>query len=161
MQFVTFYIKDILYGVSILAVREISRLHDITQVQDANKRIDGLINLRGQIIPVLNLGTCLNDTPLSHCEDSRLVILKTDKELSSEAAKLGISTCKDNMALLVEKIGDVVEAVETEVEPAPAHTTHEYITGVIKLKKELLTLLSTEWLSNVEKSEEIETNNKI
>ncbi len=152
MQFVTFYIRDVLYGVSIFAVREISRLHDVTPVQDTDKRIDGLINLRGQIVSILNLGTCLNDTPLSHGEDSRLVILKTEKELSLEALSKGISTCQDNMALLVQKIGDVVKADENEVEPAPAHISHDYIIGVVKLKNELLTLLSTKWLSNIEKN---------
>tara|TARA_B100000959_G_C14771995_1_gene537886 strand:- start:85 stop:537 length:453 start_codon:yes stop_codon:yes gene_type:complete len=150
MQCVTFYIGNVLYGIPILAVREISRFQKITVVQSSENRIEGLINLRGQIITVLNLGKCLEVEPVSHEEASRLIILKTEIELTQEAIDSNIKTCKDGVALLVSKIGDVVDTEDSEVEPAPAHINHEYISGVIKLKNQLLTVLSTEWINNVQ-----------
>lgn len=154
MQYVTFYVQDILYGIPILSVREISRFHHITQVQSSDGRIDGLINLRGKIVPVLNLGTCLDVSPVDHSGISRFVIIKSEEELSPEAVELGMKTCNDNMALLVNKIGDVVDADEKQTEPPPAHISHAYFSGVIKLENKLLTVLSTEWLGAIGKNPE-------
>ncbi|MFQ5328940.1 MAG: chemotaxis protein CheW, partial [Thermodesulfobacteriota bacterium] len=56
MQYATFYVDDSMYGIPILTVREISRFFTITPVQGADERVEGLLNLRGQIVTVLNLG---------------------------------------------------------------------------------------------------------
>ena len=141
MQYATFYIGDVMYGAPILAVREMSRPHAITPVQGAEQKIEGLMNLRGQIVTVLNLASCLDMPPVSKSGGERVLILKTNKELADEALRNGIETCNDSVALLVDKIGDVVDAEETEVEFPPAHLSHDYISGVIKLEGELLTLL--------------------
>ena len=151
MQYTTFYVGDALYGVPILAVREISRHHNITPVQGADERIEGLMNLRGQIVTVLNLGACLNNDPISQGEDMGLMIFKNNKELSNEAVQRGISTSYDNVALLVNRIGDVVGADDVEVEPSPAHIPDEFISGVIKLNEKLLTILSIDWLCHLQK----------
>jgi len=131
MQYITFYVGETLYGFSIYAVREITRFQKITPVQGADRNIDGLMNLRGQIVCVMNLGICLNMEPVPQEKHSRFLILKSDEELSSDAFASGISTSRDNVALLVNRIGEVINVDKNEVDPSPAHVSDEYISGVI------------------------------
>jgi len=98
----------------------------------------------------MNLGTCLNLEPVPQENNSRFLILKSDDELSSDVLNSGISTSRNNVALLVNRIGEVIHADEREVEPSPAHVSGDYISGVIKLENELLTLLSTSWLCRIQ-----------
>ena len=55
LQFVTFYIGEELYGVDIYKVREVIKLIDITSVPRSNEYVVGVINLRGQVIPLIDL----------------------------------------------------------------------------------------------------------
>jgi len=153
MQYATFYIDNAFYGIPILTVREISRFFTITPIQGADERIEGLLNLRGQIVTVLNLGRCLHTTPVPLTETSRIIILKTDDDLSPEAIENGISTAPDTLALLVSRIGDVVDADDNNIEAAPPHLSGTYVAGVVQQGSELLTLLSTTWLCSLEDDE--------
>ncbi len=155
MQYATFYIDEALYGIPILTVREISRFFDITPIQGADERIEGLLNLRGQIVTVLNLGRCLHTIPVPLSEKSRIIILKTDETLTAEAATAGISTSPDTLALLVSSIGDVVDAEDNSIEPPPPHLSGTYVSGIVQHGSELLTLLSTEWLCALEEDDGI------
>ncbi len=156
MQYATFYIDKAFYGIPILTVREISRFFTITPIQGADERIEGLLNLRGQIVTVLNLGKCLHTTPVPLTEASRIIILKTDEDLSPEAVESGISTAPDTLALLVSRIGDVVDADDNNIDSTPPHLSGSYVSGVIQQGSELLTLLKTEWLCSLEDNESIQ-----
>ncbi len=153
MQYATFYIDRALYGIPILTVREISRFFAITPIQGADERIEGLLNLRGQIVTVLNLGRCLRITPVPLSAESRIIILKTDEDLSPEIKETGISTAPDTLALLVSGIGDVVDADDNNIEPAPPHLSGTYVSGVVQYGRELLILLCTEWLCSLEEDD--------
>lgn len=150
MQCATFYINKVLYGIPILTVREISRFFAITPIQGADERIEGLLNLRGQIVTVLNLGRCLGTAPVPLSEKSRIIILKTEEALSADAINSGISTSADPLALLVTRIGDVVDADDNNIEAPPPHLSGAYVSGVVQHGRELLTLLCTEWLCSLE-----------
>ncbi len=148
-QYATFYIDDAMYGIPIITVREISRFFSVTPIQGADERIEGLLNLRGQIVTVLNLGRCLHATPVPLGSKSRIIILKADSDLSPEAIESGITTSPDTIALLVSRIGDVVDANDDGIEPAPPHLSSAYVSGVIQHGSELLTILSTDWLCSL------------
>ncbi len=128
-QFVTFRIDDHLLGIDVLMVREINRVLNITPVQHAQDYVRGLINLRGQTVTVIDLGVRLGLGPRTIGAASHNVILKNDV-----------------VGLLVDSIGDVVQAEEDEVELPPANAGRidgAFMDGVIKLKHELLVVLST------------------
>ncbi|MFQ5330097.1 MAG: chemotaxis protein CheW, partial [Thermodesulfobacteriota bacterium] len=91
-------------------------------------------------------------TPVPLSTESRIIILKSEAELSHGAVEKGIHTSLDTLALLVDRIGDVVDAAEDDVEPAPPHLSSTYVSGIIKKSGELLILLSTEWLCTLEES---------
>ena len=131
-QFVTFRIGRHFLGIDILAVREIYHVLDMTPVPLGPDYIRGLINLRGQILTVFDLGSLLGLGPLNLGPETHNVILK------NEAA-----------ALLVDAICDVIGAEADEIEPPPANVggiEGEYIGGVIKLDDELLVILSVDKL---------------
>ncbi len=162
MQYVTFYVSDIRYGLPIYVLREISRPNGITPVQGANANIEGLMNLRGQVIPVLNLGSCMDAGAIEASESSRLVIIKNESELSRDAVAMGIKTASENLALLVESIGDVVERSDNDIEALPPHVKNGFLSGVIKLDEEILSLLSSERLMSLNCNEiEMERDERI
>lgn len=131
-QFISFFIDEYLMGIDILKVREVNLLLDITPVQHAQDYVRGLINLRGLIVTVLDLGVKLGRPPGSVTEESHNIILKSD-----------------DVGILVDRLGEVVDAREDELEPLPANLevrNSKYFEGVIKLDTDLLMIISPEKL---------------
>jgi purine-binding chemotaxis protein CheW len=127
-QFVTFLIGEHLLGIDVRQVREINRVVETTPVPPAPDYVRGLINLRGQVVTVLDIGVRLGLSPLSITPDTHNVILKAD-----------------NLGLLVDAIGDVETVPLDEIEPPPANLgglEDELIEAVVKLQGELLVILS-------------------
>ncbi|HBA84764.1 MAG TPA: chemotaxis protein CheW [Verrucomicrobia bacterium] len=144
-QFITFYLGDDLFGLDILLVREINRNMDITKVDRAPDCVRGLMNLRGQIVTVLDLGVRLNIGARPIGRESSCVVLKTKAELGrSSHAGLDAHSAEDLTGLLVDRIGDVVSVEEDHIEPPPAHAggiKGLFIEGVVKLQQQLLIAL--------------------
>jgi len=109
-QYSTFRLGDRLFGLDLMVIREINRILDITPVPHAREYIRGFINLRGQIVTILDLAVRLGLPPQDIGEESHNIILKTNAELAS--ARLGgqHATSTDLVGFLVDAIGDVVEA---------------------------------------------------
>ncbi len=144
IQYTTFRLNDRLFGLDILVVREINRILDITPVPKAADHIRGLINLRGQIVTIIDLAVKLGLPRRDIGEESHNIILKTEAELV--AARLGreLHTSADLVGFLVDAIGDVVEADDNAIEPPSANVDEaesRYLSGVIKTEAGLLVLL--------------------
>ena len=107
-QYTTFFSGEALYGISILAVREINPHLEITEVPLAASYISGLVNLRGQVVTVIDLGEKLGIGKQGTGHETHLMIIKTNAELSDIARGSGIKTSDDPVGLLVGQIGDVV-----------------------------------------------------
>ena len=133
-QFVTFRIDRHLLGLDVLGVREINRVVDMTPVPRAPEHVRGLVNLRGQIVTVFDLGARLGLGARLIGGATHNVILKSDA-----------------VGLLVDAIGEVIQAEVEDIEAPPANVggiEGEFINGVVKLEKELLVVLSAEKLLN-------------
>ena len=76
IQLVTFRIGEEEFGVDILAVQEIIRLMQITMVPRAPAFIEGVINLRGKVIPVISMRTRFNMPVLEHDSNTRIVVME-------------------------------------------------------------------------------------
>jgi len=129
-QFVTFRLDDRFLGLDILKVLEINRILDITPVPHAPEYIRGLVNLRGQTVTVFDLGVRLGLGPREVRRSSYNLILK-----------------EHNVGLVVDDIGDVIEAPESQMERPPANLQGigvEFIHSVVKLREELLVILSSD-----------------
>ena len=146
-QYATFRLEDRMFGQSIPMVREIIRCYTITPVPHARPHVRGLINLRGQVVTILDLAVRLGMPQREIQDTSHIIILKTSAELASMQSRgegKGLQTATDMVGFLVDAIGDVVEADEGKVEPPSANVTENegrFLSGVIKTEAGLLVLL--------------------
>jgi len=147
-QYATFHVGDRLFGLDILGVREIIRVFTITPVPRSEPHIRGLINLRGQIVTILDLAVRLGHEPTPVKDSSHIVILKNGANAAQSSGRNQGGT-QDLMGLLVDAIGDVVEAEASLAEAPPANLTdaeERFLSGVLKTDAGLLVLLNLQEL---------------
>jgi len=129
LQVVGFRIGRETFGLPISMVREIIRVPDITAVPNAPNYIEGVINLRGRIIPVVDLRKRFGEKSVEPNKKNRVVVV----ELETRA-----------IGLIVNSASEVLRISPSEIEE-PNNVFHEgeldYITGVGKLKGRLVMLL--------------------
>lgn len=129
VELATFYIGDALCGMDILNVQEINKLMDMTQVPQSPGYVTGILNLRGQIVTVIDLGIKLGLPSTDLSESTRNIIVNADNEY---------------IGLLVSRISDVVEANWEKVEEPPANiggVQGAFFKGVFKTKDRLIGIL--------------------
>jgi len=132
LQLVSFKIGEEEFGVDILKVQEINRMIDVTRVPNAPAYVDGVINLRGKVIPVVDLRSRLGMARREHDKNTRIVVV----ELSGKV-----------VGFVVDAVSEVLRIPKSVTEPPPALAAGmnaEYITAVGKLNDRLLTLLDLE-----------------
>lgn len=131
-QFCTFYLDDLFFGINVLDVQEIIKFQEMTAVPLSSPVVEGLINLRGQIVTAIDMRRRLE---LPEREDDREpinVIIQTDDDTTA--------------SLLVDEIGDVMEISDDLFERPPETlkgTAAELIDGAYKLEGRLLLVLDT------------------
>lgn len=129
LQLVTFSIGEEEFGVNILKVQEINRTMEITKVPRAPVFVEGVINLRGKVIPIIDLRRRFGLIPKPEDKDTRIIVI----ELS------GII-----VGFVVDAVSEVLRIPAGTVEPPPpvvAGVESDYISGVGKLKDRLLIML--------------------
>lgn len=129
MQLVSFKLQNEEYGVDILAVQEINRILPITKVPNSPYFIEGVINLRGRIIPVVDLRKKFGFTERKPDKDTRIMVVDVEGKI---------------VGLVVDGVSEVLRLTPDAIEPPPlmiADLKTEYIRGVGKLKDRLLILL--------------------
>jgi len=144
-QFMTFYIADAIYGINILGIREINNSRMFTPAPLAKDHLVGLLNLRGQIVTIWDMGIPLGYSKRKITDDSSLLVMKANDELSPVARKQNVQTHEAQAGLLVDRIGDVISCEEKEIAPVPAHADAEvarFLEGVIQLNETLVGLIN-------------------
>lgn len=145
-EFVTFRLGKDLFGLEARLVQEVNRTLDITPVQQAPEYVRGLVNLRGTVVTVLDLGVLLDLGRREITTDSANVILNTERlrAAADQASKGGSPGSGDPVGLLVDALGDVVSSQENEVDRSPAtlqEAKGRFVDGIVKLEEELVTIL--------------------
>jgi purine-binding chemotaxis protein CheW len=132
----TFYIDDYLFGMDILLVQEINPYVDITPVPHAPFHIKGVMNLRGEIVTVI---------------DMRRVLGLPEKEITSQHCNIIIESEGERIGLLIDSIADVIEINPHFIEPPPrlSGVDCKFIRGVYKLDKKLLMILELEQVLSI------------
>jgi purine-binding chemotaxis protein CheW len=128
-QVVGFRIGNETYGVRIASVREIVRVPEITMVPNAPDIIEGVINLRGKIIPVMDLRKRFGNSAVQPDKKNRILVVELDNRL---------------LGLIVSSASEVLKIPPSEIEsPGTVFAEGEssYVTGVGKLKGRLIILL--------------------
>lgn len=138
LQLVVFSMAKEHYGVSIESVHEIVKVPDITEVPDAPGYLVGVINLRGKIVPVVDLRKRLKLQGMERTKFSRVLITENDGRL---------------VGLLVDAVSEVLKVSPDSVDAPPemiAAIGVEYITGVVKLEARLIILLDLKIVLSIE-----------
>jgi purine-binding chemotaxis protein CheW len=138
-QFISFFLEDRLYGLDIRIVKEINTNTRLTEVPRTAPHIRGLVNIRGQVVLVMDIAVIFGRNPRPVTEMSQVVILKTAAEIRAARglpASLDPTPFGDKaVSFLVDRIGDVTSVSSDAIEPVPAHVEEanaRYFAGVIR-----------------------------
>ena len=129
LQLVGFQLDDEEYGIDILKVQEINRITEITKSPQSPDFVEGVINLRGNVIPIIDLRKRFNMPHKEYDKQTRIVV-----------GEIGDRT----VGFIVDAVSEIIRLPADKIEPAPnisADDKAEYILGVGKLDDKLLMLL--------------------
>ena len=136
-QYCTFWVDGLYFGVAVAGVQEVLRYQPLTAVPSAPEAIQGLINLRGQIVTALDM-RCRLGLPLRPADVLPMnVIVRSRGEVVS---------------LLVDDIGDVIDTGDLALEAAPANVPsiiQDVVTGVLALPDAILLVLDADRAADV------------
>ncbi len=140
-KFLTFVLNDEVYGIEILKVREIIGLMDVTSVPQTPDYMKGVINLRGKVIPVIDL---------------RLKFSMPEEEHTQETCTIVVEVDNTSIGIIVDKVSEVMEIKGDEIEATPQFgqgIDTNFIMGLGKTKETIVILLD---IAKVLSAEEIE-----
>ncbi len=129
MQLVVFDLASEFYGVDIGDVREINRMQAITRVPGAPPFVEGVINLRGRVVPVVDLRKRLNLKVGEQTQESRIVVVDIGGR---------------DVGVIVDAVSEVLRIPTTTIEPPSSMITNiesDYLRGIAKLDAKLVILL--------------------
>ena len=141
LQLVTFSIGEEEFGVNILKVQEIIRTMEITKVPRAPDFVEGVINLRGKVIPIIDLRRRFGLAPRGHDKNTRIIVIEINNII---------------VGFVVDAVSEVLRIPASTVEPPPpvvAGVESDYVSGVGKLQDRLLIMLDLDRLRSSEDME--------
>jgi len=130
LEIATFYVGQALCGLDIQSIQEVNKVTDVTWVPQAPKYVKGILNLRGQILTVLDIAEKLSLGNTEEDRHNRIVIVQDKGEA---------------VGLLVSRMGDVIAVDHTKIEPTPANigsVQSAAFEGVIRGEKDLVGILN-------------------
>lgn len=139
IQLVSFNLDKEEYGVDVLKVREIIRLPSITRVPNTPHYVEGVINLRGKVIPIMSMRRKFGLGEVDYDKSTRIMVMEVDGEL---------------MGFIVDAVSEVIRVSQNEIQPPPPVVTsgidQECMAGVINQPERLLILLDLEKVTSNE-----------
>jgi purine-binding chemotaxis protein CheW len=144
LQLVTFKLGSEEFGVDILKVQEIIKMMNVTKIPNAPAFIEGVINLRGKIIPIVDLRKRLGFKDQEFDKSTRVIVVELDGLV---------------LGFIVDSVSEVLRIPEDTIEPPPsmvAGIESEYIEGVGKLDDRLLILLELKKIFSSPEKKDIE-----
>ena len=145
IQLVSFKLGKEEFGVDILKVQEINRMLEITEMPNSPEFVEGIVNLRGRIIPVLDLKKRLHLPVKEHDNSTRIIVVELNNK---------------TVGFIVDEVSEVLRIESSITEPPPemvAGIESDYITAVAKLEDRLLILLDLSKVLSQEEEKELET----
>ena len=128
-QWVTFKLENETYGVNVMQVQEVLRYTEIAPVPGAPDYVLGIINLRGNVVTVIDTRLKFGLMPAEITDNSRIIIIEAEKQV---------------VGILVDSVAEVVYLKASEIDDAPSVGTEEsarFIQGVSNRKDDLLILV--------------------
>lgn len=139
-KYLMFFLKEEYYGLPILNVNEIIGLMKITEIPQSPPFLKGVINLRGKIIPIMDLRLRFEMEEKAYDEQTCIIIVETE-----------INSRKTSIGLLVDKVAEVVNVYESNIEAPPdlgQNSDSKLLTGIGKVKDKVVMLLDIQTIIN-------------
>ena len=140
-QFLTFIMDDEEYGIDILTVREIRSWEDITVLPNAPQFVKGVINLRGTIVPLIDLRLRFGLPSIEYGALTVVIIVKVEFEKGSKV-----------MGVVVDAVSDVYSIAEHETKAVP-HLSQlndsEYVAGLVNVNDKMIALIDLQKTMNI------------
>ena len=143
LQWVTFRLDNETYGINVMQVQEVLRYSDIAPVPGAPDYVLGIVNLRGNVVTVLDTRLRFGLEPAEVTDNTRIVIIEAEKQV---------------IGILVDSVAEVVYLKSSEIESAPNVGTNEsakFIQGVCNRENELLILVDRDKLLSDDEWDEL------
>jgi purine-binding chemotaxis protein CheW len=143
LQLVSFHVGNEEFGIDILRVKEIIRILEITKVPNSPDYVEGVINLRGRVIPIIDLRVRLKVTKTVLNTNSRIIVLEIEDK---------------TVGFIVDSVSEVLRISTSLIEAPPSIVSNinsEYITAIVKLDDKLLILLDMEKVLSAEEKKEL------
>ena len=136
VQLVCFMVGDEEFGVPILNIQEIIKPLASTRVPSTAAYVVGVFNLRGSVLPLVDLRQKFGLSPQRHTEDTRFIVIKNDKNQVS--------------GFVIDKLTEAIRMKESDIDPAPESGSDDenQIYGVGKREDKIITILRVESLLN-------------
>lgn len=133
-QWVSFMLGDETYAVDVMQVQEVLRPVDITPVAGSPHYVLGVINLRGNVVTVIDARKRFNLMPIETTDDARILLVEVKEQV---------------VGVLVDRIGEVIQVSQTQIEPAPNVVSGDVsgnIQGVTTRDNELIEIIDLDKL---------------
>ena len=143
LKLVGFYLGPEEYAVDILKIKEIKLMQEITNVPKAPDFVEGVINLRGDIVPIIDLKKKLNLGAAELNEESKIIVVEIDTKM---------------VGVIVDEVSEVIEIEDSKLSPPPpiiGGIEAEYLKGVGKLGDRLLILLDLDKILTLEEKTQL------
>jgi len=137
-QFISFSVGDEEYGLELLRVKEVIRVREITWLPKAPSFVKGIINLRGDVIPIIDLRDKFGLEAKEATANTRVIVVEVDGKL---------------MGMIVDSASQVVRIPADQIDPPPpvlGGFSQEFITGVGKMDDKLIILLNSDAILTAE-----------
>ncbi|MDR3578730.1 MAG: chemotaxis protein CheW [Oryzomonas sp.] len=146
IQLVSFELDGEEYGIDVLTVREIIRMPSVTKMPNTPDYVDGIINLRGMVVPIVSLRKRFSLMDRDHDRQSRILVMEVGDSLTG---------------FIVDAVAEVIRISSAEIQPPPGivqgNTAQECITGVVNHADRLLIVLDLNRLFSDEEKAVFET----
>lgn len=149
-KYLTFSLAEEEYGIGILKVKEIIGMMAITSVPRTPGFVKGVINLRGKVIPVIDLRLKFDMASISYSDRTCIIVVEIDSD--SGTVLIGI---------VVDAVSEVLNIKEEEIENSPSFGTRlntDYILGMAKMEEKVKILLDIDRVLNTKEIQALEKN---
>ncbi len=144
-QYVTFEIGDETYGIDIMLVQEIIRYQEPTKVFNANPVIKGLINFRGQVIPIIDMHEKFNIPEIEYDKFTVVIVFEVKNK---------------TMGMIVDRVSDIMSFTKDDIQVVDKEFADdiktEHLKGIAKNEKDIVLLLDSERVLSFEELKEVE-----
>jgi len=148
MQFTVFRVGKNLFGIDVLHIQEINRTSDVTVIDRVDPMVAGVLNLRGQIVTILDPAVKMGIIEHDRSNYSRIIILKMaaiNRSHPDTTVDQNADNADEFLGLLVDEVRDMIPIDPSQIEPVPANLNtieSSLVTGVVRLDSDLLITLN-------------------